>query len=77
MTDITIKEHDRYYDVIDSNSKIDQYSKDSITDLNLLVEFLIDEFKKANDKQNQWFEKYWEEKKKVNRITDVVNGDVE
>lgn len=69
----TIKEHSRYYDVIDSNSKITQYSKDDITDLNLLCLFLIDEYNKANDKQSQWFNKYWEIKKQLNQITDIID----
>ena len=68
----TIKEHSRYYDVIDENSNMDQYSKDNITDLNLLVEFLLDEYRKAEDKQKQWFEKYWELKKQINVIKDVI-----
>ena len=69
----TIKEHERYYDVIDSNHKIDQYSKDDITDLNLLVEFLIDEYHKAEEQRKMSFERYWEVKKQLNRITDIID----
>ena len=72
MTNITIHEHDRYYEVIDGFTKFTQYSKDNITDMNLMCEFLVDELKKANDKQSQWFEKYWELKKQLNAIKDIM-----
>lgn len=70
---ITIKEHTRYYDIIDKDSKITQYSKDNITDLNLLCQFLLDEYNKAEDKYHTLFEKYWECKKQLNRITDIID----
>lgn len=73
MTDITIKKHCRYYEVIDNGLHFTKYSKDNITDLNLLVEFLVDELKKANDKQSQWFDKYWELKRQLNAITDIID----
>ena len=69
----TIKEHSRYYDVIDSNSKISQYSKDDITDLNLLCQFLIDEYYKTDEQRKMNLEKFWEVKKQLNAITDIID----
>lgn len=69
----TIKEHSRYYDVIDENCKITQYSKDDITDLNLLCQFLLDEYLKADEQRKINLEKFWEVKKQLNQITDIID----
>lgn len=69
----TIKEHPPYYNVIDANNKFSQYKKDDITDLNLLVEFLIDEYYKAEEQRKMNLEKYWEVKKQLNQITDIID----
>ena len=63
---------DDFYNVIDANSHFNKYSKSSFEDLNLLIEYLLDELAKANDKQGQWFEKYWEVKKQLNKVKDAV-----
>ena len=63
------KEH---YCVIDDNCSMSLYDKEDIDDLNTLCVFLIDEYCKQTDKQNQWFEKYWALKKKINKIVDMV-----
>lgn len=68
-----IKEHEDYYDVINEECEINQYRKDNINELNLLCSFLIDEFNKVEEKQKNWFEKYWQLKKKINAIKDVVD----
>ena len=68
-----IKEHEDCYDVMDDKFEINQYCKDNINELNLLCSFLIDEFNKAEEKQKNWFEKYWGLKKKINAIKDVVD----
>lgn len=68
----TIKEHDDHYDVLDSFCNWRQYSKDDINELIFLISFLIDELDKAEEKYSSWFEKYWELKKKINQIKDVV-----
>lgn len=68
-----IKEHEDYYDVINEEWEINQYRKDNINELNLLCSFLIDEFNKVEEKQKNWFEKYWKLKKKINAIKDVVD----
>lgn len=63
------KEH---YCVTDDNSHMSLYDKEDIDDLNTLCVFLIDEYCKQVDKQKQWFEKYWDLKKKLNKIIDAV-----
>ena len=69
----TIKEYGSYYDVIDDNGKITQYSKDDITDLNLLCQFLIDEYYKTEEQRKMSLEKFWEIKKQLNQITDIID----
>lgn len=68
-----INEHDDCYNVMNDKFGINQYRKDNINELNLLCSFLIDEFNKAEEKQKNWFEKYWQLKKKINTIKDVVD----
>ena len=63
---------EKHYCVIDDNSHMSKYDKKDIEDLNVLCVFLIDEYCKQADKQNQWFEKYWDLKKKINKIIDTV-----
>ena len=63
---------EEHYCVIDDNSSMSLYDKEDIDDLNTLCVFLIDEYCKQTDKQNQWFEKYWDLKKKLNKIIDAV-----
>ena len=77
MTNITIHKHTAYYSLFDHESKLREYRKDNLEDMNAFVEMLIDELYKANAKQECWFEKYWECKKQLNQITDVLDGDVE
>lgn len=72
MTDIVIKEHTAYYTVFDHQMKKCEYYKDSIEDMTFFVQFLIDELYKANAKQECFFEKYWEIKKQLNQIKDVI-----
>lgn len=70
---VLIKENDEHYDVIDQNCCIHQYKKNDINELHLFIDFLIDAYNRAEDKQSQWFDKYWELKKKMNKISDVVD----
>ena len=61
------------YTVINENGKYhDEFKKDNIEDLNLLIVYLYDEYCKMETKQEQWFNKYWELKQKLNRIKDTV-----
>ena len=61
------------YTVIDENGKHhDEFKKDNIEDLNLLIVYLYDEYCKMETKQEQWFNKYWELKQKLNKIKDTV-----
>lgn len=73
----TIKEHTAYWTVINEKSKFKEYRKDNNEDLIKFIKWLIDEVNKSNQKQSCWFEKYWECKKQLNQITDVLEGDVE
>lgn len=63
---------EEHYCVIDDNCHMNKYDKKDIEDLNALCVFLIDEYCKQTDKQKQWFEKYWDLKKKLNKIIDMV-----
>ena len=67
-----ITANEEHYCVIDDNSHMNKYDKKDIDDLNVLCVFLIDEYCKQADKQHQWFEKYWDLKKKINKIIDTV-----
>ena len=74
MDKISINSNIEYYSILDENG-MHRYKKDNISDLNALVEFLMEEVEKADDKQEQWFKMYWEMKQKVNRVKDIVSDD--
>lgn len=63
---------EEHYCVIDDNSNMTLYDKKDIDDLNTLCVFLISEYCQQTDKQETWFKKYWDLKKKINKIIDVV-----
>ena len=72
MDNVSVKNNIEYYSILDENG-IHRFKKDNVDDLNELVELLIVEVEKADDKQKQWFKMYWEMKQKVNRVKDVVS----
>ena len=67
-----ITANEDHFCVIDDGCHMNKYDKKDVEDLNALCVFLIDEYCKQTDKQKQWFEKYWDLKKKINKIIDTV-----
>jgi hypothetical protein len=72
---IIIKAHDGKITVIDDGSKFTEYDEGNLEDMKKLVLFLVDELGKESAKQKQWFEKYWECRKKLNIIKDTIGDE--
>ena len=71
---ITVSEKDGIIQVVDDGFHFLEFKRDNLEDLNSLADLLMEELAKEQDKQKQWFSKYWEMKKKVNKITDFIEG---
>ena len=69
-----VSEKDGIIQVVDDGFHFQEFKRDNLDDLNSLADLLMEELEKEQDKQKQWFNKYWEMKKKVNKITDFIEG---